>query len=351
MHEGGFNPTVASDMESENQPVELSQSFFIDLFKLVSRNRRVRLILSKKGSTSFSKDDLVAEIVQEIVVRILASKKWRSIGDEGLLLSHIRAIELPQLLNESLKKQLPERFRISRRIWKTVRSNERFSVISAEGERDTIYDGSLLIGLSSWTEVRSARQGRIERGSLEPIRRNLRVVGRGGSSQLIISESRLRDLLIEILEAADGHLPLSRLKAIATSFIQVNDPGFVPFDDVEQFHLQKGADGPHEQLIRKEELEKLPEKEKEFLLKLKSRCRRGSAGFDRMLRVLCLCVLSHPPLQRRQVAKRLGVAPSLISRDISVIREVCRSLSIEDEELRLLLKERLEKSLERFLRE
>lgn len=349
MTKGELDPIPSPERDSDSTPINLSSGFLLELVDVVTRNKRVRRIMSRSLRGHDSRDEFLEELIQDLTVRILGSMDVGKPDFEEKAISRISAIELPQLLNEFLKRELPERFRISKRIWKIIRKSDRFSVLSPGGGESVAYDGSNLVGLSEWSVLKPVDLDSFDASKFR-VSRNLRFVGRGGHSQLIISEANLEKLLVGILEFADGHVPLSRLKALAVSCLQLGDPGFVSLNELGVIWMGNTSDNPHEMLVRKEEMEGLREKEREFLMKLKKRCGTGASNFNRVVQVLSLCVLSEPPFQRRQVAKRLRISTSVVSRDITLIREVCRSLALHDEELRLMLKERLAKSLEGLVR-
>jgi len=349
MQKDTFEPSPTSENKSERQPPLISDPFISKLTAMVSRNPRVRKLVSSKGLKYSASNEVVDEIVQEILVRILSSESIVGI-DENRLLSRIRKIELPQLLNESLRREVPERFRISKRIWKIVSKSPRFSLTPSTSRVPPIYDGSTLIGLSEWTAIREVNIDSLSRRQVEIPTREFRRVGRYQTSQLVITNTQLENYLIQILESAGGHLPLNRLRGIALSGINLCDPGFESLEKIEECgELPESgttSKNPHEELIHREQLDRLPEKEREFLQKVRDRCDSNDQRFRRVIGVLWFCVLSNPPLMKRRAANALGISASLVSRDISLIREVCRSLELEDEELKFLLKERLEKSLE-----
>jgi hypothetical protein len=294
-------------------------------------------------------NEFVDEIVQEILVRVLSSESILEIGEDRLL-PYIRKVELPKLLNESLRREVPERFRIAKRIWKIVSKSSKFRLLPTGAPEAKIYDSSTLIGLSEWPSTRKVNHEPLSVKCMEIPPRDIRRVGRYQHSQVIITNTQLENYLVQILESAGGHLPLSRLRGLALSGINLCDPGFESLEKIEEggelARCESRSNNPHEDLIRREQLNQLPEKEREFLQKLRDRCDASDERFRRVVGVLWLCVLSNPPHLKRRAANILGISPSLVSRDISLIREVCRSLQLEDEELRFLLKERLEKSLE-----
>jgi hypothetical protein len=347
MKKDSSEPFFVPAIGSEKSHV-ISEDFVRELTTVVARHPRVTRTFSSNPGPFESKREMVDELVQEMVVRILSSPTLSGITDQHQLLSRIRNIELPQLLNEVLRKKMPERFRLSKRIWKIIRESERFSVFPLSST-ETVYDASNLIGLSEWTEVRQPDLGLIQGGKPSAPPRDTRLVGRCGESQLIISNSQLEAFLVGILESVGGHLALGRLKGIVLSCIYLCDPGFESLEETDDGRgarqINSRITDPQEELIRKEQLARLPEKEIEFLRKLEESCGRNKGRFERVLGVLRLCVLSNPPLQKRYAAKSLEVSTSLISRDISLIRDVCRSLELRDEELKLLLKERLEKTI------
>jgi hypothetical protein len=339
-----FIPAIGSDRQSQI----FSEDFIHELTALVARHPRVTRTFLNNPAPFESKREMVDEVVQEMVVRILSSPALRGMTDEQQLLSRIRNIELPQLFNEVLRKKMPERFRLSKRIWKIIRESERLTVFSTSSS-EPIYDASNLIGLSEWTEVRNPDIESIQSRMPSAPLRDSRAVGRSGESQLIMSNSQLESFLVGILESVGGHLALGRLKGIALSCIYLCDPGFESLEQIDnesgRRQINSHITDPQEELIRKEQLARLPEKELEFLRKLEEGCGRNKVRFKRVLGVLRLCVLSNPPLQKRYAARLLQVSTSLISRDISLIRGACRSLELHDEEQKLLLKERLEKTI------
>lgn len=346
-----FGPFPVSRFDAGDTPQSFTDDFLKKLTEVISRNPRVNRVFAGNLHSFESRQEAIEELFQEMALRLLTTPVLRAFDDEQQLLERIRRVELPQLLNEFLRKKLPERYRLSRRIWRLIRDSERFSLISSDPRRHPSYSPSTLIGLREWREFRFGDLSVISEHGFQVPLRDRRIVGSLGESQLIISNTNLEEFIVQILQSVGGHLALGRLRGIILSTLYTCDPNFESLDSYASASGEILIGGiepdPHEQALRMEQIKRLPEKEREFLSKLEGSCGRNEEKLNRVLEILRLCVLSDDPMQKRIAAKYLGISASLVSKDISLIRTICKSLDLHDEELRLMLRERLVRSVGR----
>ena len=115
MTKGELDPIPSPERDSDSTPINLSSGFLLELVDVVTRNKRVRRIMSRSLRGHDSRDEFLEELIQDLTVRILGSMDVGKPDFEEKAISRISAIELPQLLNEFLKRELPERFRTPNR--------------------------------------------------------------------------------------------------------------------------------------------------------------------------------------------------------------------------------------------
>src|SRR5215213_3735330 len=119
--------------------------------------------------------------------------------------TEIAQIELTNLLTTGLRKRYPESYRLARRISVLLQASRNFRRFDAAGRGGRhIRHTEQVYGLSRWPDGKpSLPHSELERRvSAVPVRRrDLRMKGRTGDSQLVIGNVELEELMVEVLEA------------------------------------------------------------------------------------------------------------------------------------------------------
>lgn len=205
------------------------------LTRLIVRHPLVRFGGDRgEGATS------LPDLTQDLYLQLLGRNRFEHYVVAGLtddeVEREIRQVELPRLMLARLRRQRPESYRLARRIGHLLSTDERFRPFTEHGvgRPGRRRSGDRFYGLGQWSDAKPIRDGGdlLQRMIDVPIaRRNHRRSGRGGDSQLVISNRDLATLLTSILEAVDSPLPLRLLRQLALTRIPLHDPELFPLDD------------------------------------------------------------------------------------------------------------------------
>jgi hypothetical protein len=311
--------------------------------------------LTEEGATSAYTD-----LTQELFVQLLTKSRFQHYLDtamtDGEIECEIGQIELTNLLTAELRKRHPESYRLARRISTLIQSSANFRRFDSSGIDDENHRrlADRVYGLSEWPDNKPNRGNHEmeQRAHMIPVRqRDTRMVGCTGDAQIVISNSDLEDLIINVLEAIDAPADVRSLRSLVMSRLPVMDIYLVPLggDDPD-------SDGPHydpadlrenpeESLLKHESQQEAAGSVDKFLTNLQGNVRGKIKQYNRMLGVLWHCYLSTDHSTQLEIAATLGVSDSLVSDYRRRIEQELRALSFtEVEEARmfeLALRERV----------
>lgn len=317
--------------------------------------------------------------------------------------SELARIELPNLVGARLRKRYPESFRMARRVSSLLKTSERFRRISADASDDdsseTPHNGkqkrpgrpkkikacepAILVeddddiealavspeeelaesgsarasseqrrgrmvnqvyGLREWRASKPLRDsGHFgERAKSVPMRRrDTRLVGRTGTSQLILSNPDLEELIVEVLTAIDSPADVRTLRQLVLSKIPLQDYNVSSLDE----ELSTGSEGstlrreardtretPEDALLRGEQDDRAAELAGEFLVQLRRVVNNNERRYERLLSTLWYCYYDTENHSQLEIARRLGVSDSLVSDSRKLIEHELRKLKLSVEE-------------------
>jgi hypothetical protein len=317
--------------------------------------------------------------------------------------SELAHIEVPNLVGARLRKRYPESFRMARRVSALLKESRRFRRLgdftdspagrtarrgrppkklkpapageSAAYEDDEL--GSLIAsrdeagdedggagkdsrarhagprrtrmvnqvyGLREWPDSKPvADSGHFAElvKSVPMRRRDTRVVGRSGSSQLILSNPELEELIVEIFEAIDSPADVRTVRQLALSKIPLQDYNVASLDE----ELSVGANGstlrrdaadtretPEAALLREERNDQAARLAGEFLGCLRRAVNNNERRYSRLIMTLWHCYYDPQGLSQIEIAELLGVSDSLVSDNRRLIEHELKKLklSVED---------------------
>ncbi|HEX8337399.1 MAG TPA: hypothetical protein VF621_11760 [Pyrinomonadaceae bacterium] len=312
------------------------------LNRLVRHHPLVRAS-SSTGAAGWAAADSFDDLTQELFVTLLAKDRFRHYLDYGMsdreIETEIGQIELTNLLTTGLRKRYPESFRLARRISVLLQASPRFRRFGGEsvGGGRPLRLTEQVYGLSGWPEGMPTRPPEeLERrvGAVPVRRRDLRVKGRTGDTQLVIGNPELEALMVEVLEAMDApggvrtirSLVMSRLPVLDVHLTQLyaaggesGGRGFEPAD---------GKPSPEQEALERDSEARAGERVEEFLTRLSASVNGKTRQYVRILSVLWHCYMSPERPTQLEVAARLGVSDSLVSDYRRRIERTLRSLSL-----------------------
>lgn len=315
------------------------------LLHRIVRNHPLARSSSAAHSVGSATADSHEDLTQELFVTLLGKDRFRHYLNAGMsdreIETEIGQIELTNLLTTGLRKRYPESYRLARRvsvILQTSRRFRRFDGASRKGARylrltEQVY------GLSRWPDGMPSRPSdELERrvGALPVRRRDLRMKGCSGDTQLVIGNTDLEGLMVEVLEAMEAPADVRTIRTLVMSRLPVLDAHLSQFRaarDEEDgrgrpFEPADSKPSPEQVALLRESEGRAGEHVEKFLTCLSADVRGKARQYERMLCVLWHCYLCAEHKTQLEVAALLGVSDSLISDYRRRIELALRSLSL-----------------------
>jgi hypothetical protein len=302
---------------------------WIELHRIVSSHPLVRASKRAGFLVEEGKYNAYTDLTQELFVALLSKDRFQHYVETGMTNVEVEAeisqIELTNMLTAELRKRFPESYRLARRISTLVQGSHRFKRFdnrhNPEAHRrlaDRQY------GLVDWSDDKSTRDSQEMDGRVKTVaffKRDTRMVGCTGDSQIVISNVELEKLIIRVFKAIDSPVDVRSLRSFVMSRLPIMDIHLVPVggsgesddDDRAPFEIADHRETPEEDLMRSEgEIEAIGFVDN-FLACLNKSVRGKAKQYDRMLSVLWHCYLTSNGGTQLEVAEMLGVSDSLVS--------------------------------------
>lgn len=172
-------------------------------------------------------------------------------------------------------------------------------------------------------------------------RRDTRFVGRSGSSQLILSNPDLENLIVEVLTVIDSPADVRTIRQLVLSKIPLQDYNVASLDE----ELSSGNNGatvrreardtrenPEAALLREEQDDRVASMADEFLTSLRRAVNYNERRYTRLLSTLWHCYYNPEGPSQLQIAKLLGVSDSLVSDNRRLIEYELKQLKLSMDE-------------------
>jgi hypothetical protein len=342
------------------------------LYRLVSRHPAVRpLRFTTDEAAVSSQTEINADLTQELFLELLQKQRF----DHYLARNYTSAeienelthIEVPNMVGARLRQRYPESFRMARRISSLLKSSPRFrsfDVGSASMQsgrrslRQSPCDGQAhprrqrmvnrVFGLREWPPNKPLRDpGRFPDLIKDvPVRqRDTRIVGRAASSQIILSNRELEQLIVEILMAIDSPADVRTIRQLVLSKMPLQDYRLASLDS----EICAGGDGsnlrmenllttadtretPEAKLLRDEKNRQMAQLAEEFLKRLRRAVNNNERRYQRLIRTLWHCYYDPQQPSQLLIAHMLGVSDSLVSDNRRLIEHELKKLRLSVEE-------------------
>jgi hypothetical protein len=198
--------------------------------------------------------------------------------------------------------------------------------------------------LSEWPRTKAVRDSGHFTDSIKNVpmrRRDTRLVGRSGTSQLILSNPDLEHLIVEVLTAIDSPADVRTLRQLVLAKIPLQDYNVSSLDE----EMSAGNNGgmvrreapdrratPEDALLRGEQDERASQLAGEFLISLRRAVNNNERRYSRLLTTLWHCYYDPQGPSQLEIARLLGVSDSLVSDNRRLIEHELQKLklSIED---------------------
>ncbi|HXU35566.1 MAG TPA: hypothetical protein VN937_04330 [Blastocatellia bacterium] len=361
------------------------------------------------GAAVTSQTEINADLTQELFLELFqkqrfdhyAKNRYKSIEIEN----ELARIELPNLVGARLRKRYPESFRMARRVSALLKTSKRFKRFGAESgdesapprrgrppkkAKQPVQDAALetayletdedvdeledapddehaavhtngngdkprrrrmvnqVFGLREWPRSKRLRDsGHFTEliKSVPMMKRDTRLVGRSGTSQLILSNPEMEKLIVRVLAVIDSPADVKTIRQLVLSKIPLQDYNVSSLDE----EMSAGAsandngsglrreardtrDTPEELLLRGEKDDRLAEMADEFLSKLRHAVNNNERRYTRLLSTLWHCYYNPRGPSQLEIAELLGVSDSLVSDNRRLIEHELKKLKLTVED-------------------
>jgi len=302
------------------------------LYWLVTHHNAMKSFIGARGFSRHWTHDAYLDVTQDLFVRLLEKNRWQHYLDANYTDENIehelQHLEVPNLISLELRKRHPEAFRIARRVSNILKTSPEFKYYGSSAGRSQASARlvSRVYGLNCWLSSMTMKE---ESGLPDLIRsvsfrmRETRRSGRGNSSQIIISNKSLCQLLVDIFNATESLMDVRTVRLLALSKIAVEDSRFVSID--EQIAPQRAVEAqpyrmevadkrptPEALLLDREAARELDYFAETLLHRLKQGVRNKPKRFSKLVKVVWHCYFDPVSRSQGEIAGLIGVSDSLV---------------------------------------
>ena len=318
---------------------------WVELHRIVSSHPLVRASKRAGFLVEEGKYNAYTDLTQELFVALLTKERFNHYIETEMTDAEVEAeisqIELTNMLTAELRKRYPESYRLARRISTLIQNGKTFkrfdNIDNPEAHRRL---ADRLYGLADWKieKMRRDVQEMDERvKAVSFLRRDTRMVGCTGDSQIVISNVELEKLIVRVFKAIDSPVDVRSLRSFVMSRLPIMDVHLVPVggsgdsddDDKVHFEIPDIRQTPEDDYIRNEAEEGAASFVEGFLENLSKSVRGKAKQYDRMISVLWHCYLVSDSGTQLEVAEMLGVSDSLVSDYRKRIEATLQQLSFD----------------------
>jgi hypothetical protein len=369
------------------------------IYQLVSRHPAVRpLHFATDGAAVTSQTEINADLAQELFLELFQKQRFEHYAANRYSSSEIENemahIELPNLVGARLRKRYPESFRMARRVSSLLKTSPRFTRIGGSLDApaepanpprkrgrppkktklaevkpspadledegfdalDDLHDDEAVsrprrgrmvnqvFGLREWSRSKPLKDAGHFSDAIKSVamrRRDTRIVGRSGASQLILSNPDLEALMVEIFKAIDSPTDVRTIRQLVLARIPLQDYNIASLD--EELSVGNGGGAIHREaadtretpegaLLRGEQDRRIAGMAEEFLTSLRHAVNNNERRYTRLLTTLWYCYYDPQGPSQLEIAKLLGVSDSLVSDNRRLIEHELKKLKLTMED-------------------
>jgi hypothetical protein len=309
--------------------------------------------------------DVCYDLTQDLLLRLYAKNRWQYYLDQGYtnlrVQQELYRIEVPNMVAHLQREQHPESYRIARRISDLIQTRPEFqqyingtSASKRQGKAESKQSNNKMVlkvyGLSRWPLNKPVKR---EIDATELIKsvafrnRDIRRTGRGGGSQVVISNEELVQLIVDVFTAIDTPMDVRKMRSLVMSKLSIEDSRAVSIDagawsgnhpelELPKLDLQDHRPTPLDLLLEKEANLKIENLAEELLEGMKEAVRNKPKRYNKLVRVVWYCYFDKSSLTQTRIAQTLGISESLVSHYRSIFDDIIQSLDLSIDEFILL---------------
>ena len=317
-----------------------AEAIWARLYHIVSRHSAVRSYHAANSWSKESLQDFCCDVTQELFLRLQKKNRWDYYLEAGYTNERVEhelyGIEVPNLISQFLRERYPESYRLARRISNlllTSKEFQRFDRSKAnrlEGEQpNEAAPVSKMVqqvyGLADWSLDKpiDSQQHLAEKIKEVPHRiRDTRRAGRGSTSQVVISNTDLTHLLVEIFQAIDTPTDVRTMRTLALSKLTVEDSQIIAMDEAVILDADKeplkidyadSKPNPEEVILEKEMAAQMDVLADDILQRCLERVRNKPQRFQKLVEVVWHYYFNQDTSSQTHIAKLMDISDSLVS--------------------------------------
>lgn len=327
-----------------------AEALWNKLFRLVSRHSSIRTLLDtgKNGHDRLS--DMFADVTQDLFLKLHQKDRWQHYLTAGYSNSDVEHelyhIEIPNMVSLLLRERYPEAYRLARRISTLLQTRNEFRLYPrSTANGDSPQNGKMTLkvyGLRAWADDKTRKPYQNMQELIKDVScrvRDRRRAGRGSSSQIIVSNTELTRLLVEIFKAMDSPADVRLVRTLVMSKLPIEDSRFVsidaaltPNDDSDSEPKVDLADlrpTPEQALLESESTRMVEMLASELLDKMRESVRNKPNRYRLLARVAWHCYFDMTSPSQTSIAARMGISNSLVSHYRKLFDSVIRQVQLE----------------------
>jgi hypothetical protein len=329
-----------------------AEMLWAKLFHIVSRHSAVRSLYASRDLSWESLKEMYFDLTQDLYVKLQEKDRWQYYLD--LQYTHERVehelydIEVPNLVSRLLRERHPESYRLARRTSNLLMTKPEFrcytrpslKLASANGEagnRPVSKMALKVYGLAEWPSDKPLKQQQHLHEMIKEVayrKRDTRCAGRGSSSQLVISNAELTQLIIEIFRSINSPTDVRTMRSLVLSRLAIEDSQMISMDEtletasseaqLSRIDFADSKPTPEEAVLEKEVAWRMETLAQELLENCLQNVRNKSPRFRKLLEVVWHCYFNPSSPSQTTIAKRMQISDSLVSHYRRIFDNIAR---------------------------
>ncbi|HKG23368.1 MAG TPA: hypothetical protein VKC34_15825 [Blastocatellia bacterium] len=335
------------------------------LYSLISKHSSIKNLYAANRFSHDRLKDIYCDLTQDLFLLLYEKDRLQFYLKAGYTDENVEQelyrIEVPNLVSQLLRERYPESYRLARRTSILLQTRPEFKCFSrpyrfseASGGTETAHGSLKLVakvyGLSSWKLNKPVKheQQMAERAKDVAVRtRDNRRSGRGGHSQVIISNDELCQLIVDIYTAIDSPADVRTMRNLVLSKLAVEDIRFLSIDaeiareassemDSLNVDLADARPTPEEMLLSKETSLLVSEMVTQLMEDMRKEVKNKPLRYQKLIQVVWHCYFDPSSPSQTSVAEMMGISNSLVSHYRKIFDGLIQDIELSDEECVLL---------------
>lgn len=312
------------------------------LFTIVSKHSAVRSLYASKDLSWDSHQDVCRDLTQDLYLKLQEKDRWRFYVEVGYTNERVEhelyGIEVPNLVSRLLRQRYPESYRMARRTSNLLMTRKEFRCYSRTDA--TRGSGKMVLqvyGLAEWAPDKPVKQQQHLQELIKEVAcrlRDTRRAGRGSSSQVVISNSELTQLIIDIFRTINSPTDVRTMRSLVMSKLAVEDSQVVSMDETlattsaepEPYRVDFAdtKPTPEEVFLEKETAARMESLADTVLENCLAAVKNKPRRFRKLLEVVWHCYFNQSSPSQTRVARLMAISDSLVSHYRKIFDEVIR---------------------------